>query len=166
VTASEIIVAIGVAGGAVGLTADGQRVRCRLPRRAESLLDEVRQHRDDIFNLLKDQEKRATAGRENKAEVSAAAPGPGSSGPGLTDTVSQWLHEYCVAASCCASNPRILHREYSAWLKSAILTYEEFLSALRERGWLQDRWGKIRELCLGKDFWLQSNWSAHGAGKC
>jgi hypothetical protein len=43
-----------------------------------------------------------------------------------------WLAEHCVGAVCCASNPRILHREFSTWagFERTAASQQEFLKQL------------------------------------
>ncbi len=54
-TAKQVIEQIEAAGGT--LTINGERIRCRAPREAAHLVEELRAHRDDVRRLLEERQK-------------------------------------------------------------------------------------------------------------
>ena len=152
-TASELVAAIEAVGGAVTLSRDGQRVRCRLPHPAESLLEEVRHQREDIFKLLKDREKRVATHEKNEIRAVSTHEGGLNRSP-FADLVRQWLRERCVVSSGSASNAHILHREFSSWAKFELdaSTEDAFVQQLQVLGFPLDESGMVMGLILSDDF--------------
>jgi len=155
-TASELVALIEGAGGSVALSPDRQHVRCKLPRAAGSLLEQVRLHREEVLKLLKDGHGQLAGHTNERGQVASIC--DGGLGPLLVaGIVGQWLRKRCVVAARCASNPQILYREFSSWANTTVLTtaalpYEAFISELRELGWRSNEDGMIVGLCLGEDF--------------
>ena len=121
-TASELLSSIEHDGGV--LTFRGDKVVYELPvEKAEHWLPELRQHREEVLHALRER---------------------------LARSVKRWLLAQCVAASNCASNPYILHREFSVW--SNLHSNEDmFMDELQRLGFSLDvncmvivsRWGPI-----------------------
>ena len=155
-TAGELVAAIEAVGGAVTLSPDGQRVRCRLPHPAQSLLEEVRHQREDIFKLLKDREKRVATHEKN--EIRVVGEGGLNRSP-FADRVRQWLREHCVVSSGSASNAHILHREFSSWAKLAS-TEDAFIQQLQALGFNLDHSGMV--MALGNDFIAACHYEGEG----
>ena len=53
--AEQLVEQVEVAGGALAL--NGERIRCRLPEDAAHLLEELREHRNEVVALLKERGK-------------------------------------------------------------------------------------------------------------
>ena len=159
-TAGELVAAIEAVGGAVTLSPDGQRVRCRLPHPAQSLLEEVRHQREDVFKLLKDREIRVATHEKNEIRVVGTHEGGLNRSP-FADRVRQWLREHCVVSSGSASNAHILHREFSSWAKLAS-TEDAFIQQLQALGFNLDHSGMVMGLALGDDFVAVYHYESNG----
>lgn len=141
VTAAQLVYLIESLGGTVALSSDNQRVRCRLPRSAENLVDEVRLHRNEILELL----------RENSDQTSVCA--SNERRPQLADLVSEWLKRQCVTGPQFASNPKILHREFSRWAEVCPTRDSEdvFIHRLQKLGFPLDDYKMLIGLALTID---------------
>lgn len=151
-TAFELIATIKTVGGGVELSADGERVRCKLPRGVGGLLEQVRQHRNEILEVLRGCEK--PTANDQKTEHAACnlldvQPNQANFG----DLVNQWLHDECVLSSRCASSPRGLQRAFSAWanIPLAAGTEEAFVKHLQMLTFAQEE-GMIPGLVSAADF--------------
>ncbi|MGH9531853.1 MAG: hypothetical protein ACRD2Q_05625 [Terriglobales bacterium] len=64
-TARQVIEQIEAAGGK--LTVHGERIRCRAPREAADLIEELRAHRDEVRRLLEERQQPAGPGTSRLA---------------------------------------------------------------------------------------------------
>src|SRR5271157_5774627 len=55
-SALEVVEAVLAAGGALAL--DGDRIRYKIPKQAAPLVDELRRHKPDVVNLLRQRARR------------------------------------------------------------------------------------------------------------
>ena len=147
--ASEVLEAVQCVGGS--LISNGDRIRYTLPKSAFWLVDELIHHREEVLNLLKSRKRRFAGDAKERVQVEATCDG-GSNRQAFADSVGRWLHECCVVSWRCTSNPRVLHREYSRWARTLVRSYEEFITALSERGWRLDEDKMVVGLCLAEDF--------------
>jgi len=65
--------------------------------------------------------------------------------------VKRWLAAQCVRSSMCRSNPRVLHREFSAW-SATPCNEETFIAELSRVGLALDADGMVAGLAFGSDF--------------
>jgi hypothetical protein len=69
------------------------------------------------------------------------------------EIVRIWAAAHCVGAACCASNPRILCREFSVWagFERDAAAEREFLQQLCALGFHLHE-GMVEGICLAEDF--------------
>jgi hypothetical protein len=153
VTPHELLAAIEGTGGTLRVSSDGQRIHCRLPRRAEWLVELARQHRDELKALL-------TVNVTSPVNTSHAVAVDLQQFPSL---VVKWLAEHCVSSSRCASNPHILHREFSRFAncEPESRTLDLFLEELETLGFSRDKDAMVLGLALADDFMAAWNRESH-----
>jgi hypothetical protein len=94
VTAHELIAAIEGAGGALHVTPDGQRLRCKVPRQAGWLIELARKQRDELKAAL------LSNGCTTMPDQNCGVPDL----PQFRNLLARWLADHTVRSSRYASN--------------------------------------------------------------
>lgn len=154
-TGAELIAAVEAAGGTVEITADHERVRCRLPRSGEALMEEVREQGQEILEVL----RKRFANLPAHQDSSEAVLKPHLAEADLSDLaerVDLWLRSQCFAVHGCATSPRRLHDEFSRWARVERCPFVEhaFLERLLELGFVLDESAFIVGLVPKADFMI------------
>jgi hypothetical protein len=178
VTALELISTIKAVGGTVELSADGERVRCKLPRGADALRERIVHHRIEILEALRDcgtpianDPRTQHASGEfldaqwNEVIFAGSLPGEipvisvtevtktGVDMAALGQLTRQWLTENCTASTRGVSSLHGLHRHFCRWagVTSSSDTRHAFLTELQRLGFFVDQ-EMIVDIVLSDDF--------------
>jgi hypothetical protein len=108
-TSPQVIQQIEAAGGFLGLK--GDKITYDVPKSAVALLDGVREHRGEVFEILRERQDRAK------------------------HQISHWLATRCARSRRAWGAERFLHKDYSQWCQRSnqpAVSPELFASILSE----------------------------------